>query len=281
MDLFNFTVATQERGYLNALKESCKINGLNLKIVGMGQKWEGFGTKLRLIRETLDQLNSDTVVLYSDAYDSIIIGTAEDILKRFRQFNSDIVFSSTNQSGVNKVVFGDACDSVKNKSLDAGCFIGRAGALKLLFDSICAKTKCSGDIDDQKIINGWCQKHKIHLDVDNALFYAFDWSSVIKGYTNMLLGRPSDVLALETKYYSFRNKKFLVHKTNARPIILHANGNANMDNIVKAYGMKAVNIPKNYFKYSTWPLIKGMVFSAVAILIVGRIIFLKRKIFRK
>ena len=257
-DLFVFTVATHRTGYLNALQESCEKNGLSLRIVGLGQKWEGFKTKLRLIRETLEKVESERIVMFSDAYDTIVVGTSADILTRYRRFNADVVFSSTNQSLVNKLVFGKACGA-NGKALDSGMFIGKAGSLKTLFESACASQGCGGDADDQKVLAGWCQKQKITLDVNETLFYAFDWPSVVMGYVNMLLRRPSAVLKANTKYYSIRNQKFTVKKTHAHPVVLHANGNANMDDILKAFELKAENIPKDYFKYSTGPLLKSLV----------------------
>ena len=45
------TVATHKLGYLEQLIESCKRAGTELKILGLGDKWEGFFTKLKLMHD--------------------------------------------------------------------------------------------------------------------------------------------------------------------------------------------------------------------------------------
>ena len=66
--MYVFTIATHDKGYLGSLKDSCEKNNLDLHVIGFGEPWEGFQTKLKLIQQTLDTLSDDTICLFTDAY---------------------------------------------------------------------------------------------------------------------------------------------------------------------------------------------------------------------
>ena len=85
--MYVFTIATHNHGYYSSLLDSCKQHNIDLHVIGLGQKWEGFQTKLKLIQQTLESLSEDTICLFTDAYDSIIIGNEKEILERYYDFN--------------------------------------------------------------------------------------------------------------------------------------------------------------------------------------------------
>jgi hypothetical protein len=257
--LYVFTIATHEHGYFNSLKDSCERNNIELHVVGIGKKWEGWQTKMKYIRETLDLLSEDTIILYTDAYDSIIIGNEQEILDRYYSLNEPVIFSAYSGGGgfINHFFFGKPCG--KNASLNAGGFIGRVKELKQLFDGICKDKKCIGDIDDQKIINQYCHKNPISLDTQNKLFYIFDWENHFEAYVNILQGKQSNLLQIETKDYKV-DQILYCKKTNSYPIILHANNSGNMDLLLKQLNIKNTYKKPNYFQYSTINFIKPILF---------------------
>lgn len=266
--MYVFTIATHDKGYLGSLKDSCEKNNLDLHVIGFGEPWEGFQTKLKLIQQTLDRLSDDTICLFTDAYDSIIIGNEEEILDRYYQFNEPFVFSSYAGKAlfVSEFFFGKTCG--ENESLNSGGFIGRVGDLKSFFHEVCAKKKCIGkDIDDQKIINEYCQKTPIALDTKNSLFYIFEWENLLTSYTNILLGNQSTILPLETDYYKVDSRVYC-KKTNTFPIILHANNSGNMDLLLEKLQIKNTYKKPNYFHYSTMKFIGPYLYFIVAILLI-------------
>ena len=58
------TVATHKTGYIDQLSESCKKGGSNLKIIGLGEKWEGFSTKLKLMCKFLKSVDPTSIVVF-------------------------------------------------------------------------------------------------------------------------------------------------------------------------------------------------------------------------
>jgi hypothetical protein len=263
--LYVFTIATHDKGYLGSLKDSCEKQNIDLNVIGMGQKWEGFQTKLKLIQQTLDSLSDDTICLFTDAYDSIIIGNEKEILERYYQFNEPVVFSSYTGSAlfVSEFFFGKTCG--KNESLNSGGFIGRVKEVKEFFYDLCKQNKCIGaDVDDQKIINQYCNETKpISLDTKNKLFYIFEWENLLTSYTNIILGNQSTVLPLETDYYKIDNVLYC-KKTKTFPIILHANNSGNMDVILKHLHIRNTYKKPNYFQYSTMKFIAPFLYVIAA-----------------
>ena len=267
--LYVFTIATHDHGYYSSLVDSCKQQNIQLHTIGLGQKWEGFQTKLRLIQETLDSLSDDTIVLFTDAYDSIIIGNEQDIVDRYYSLNKPMVFSAYSGGGgfINNFFFGKSCS--KNASLNSGGFIGIAKELKHFYRELCKQNKCIGEeIDDQKMINMYCNQIKpIELDTTNKLFYIFDWENHFTSYINILLGQQSNLLQIETDDYKV-DEQFYCKKTNTFPIILHANNSGNMDLLLKKLNIHNDYIKPNYFQYSTMKFLKPILLFLVFIVFV-------------
>ena len=126
-ELFVVTVATSERIELLDLAESVKRVGLGeLKVLGLGQRWEGLGSKMTWLREFVQHLPPHAIVVFVDAYDVLATpncqtkgdqtspqgvrmpldldladgdgggdgdGDRRDLRRRFESFNAPIVFS--------------------------------------------------------------------------------------------------------------------------------------------------------------------------------------------
>jgi hypothetical protein len=72
------------------------VNGLPYKILGLGVKYEGFGTKVNLLKEELQRHTDDPekIVLFADSHDVLINSGADEIIKTFKKFKANIVFSA-------------------------------------------------------------------------------------------------------------------------------------------------------------------------------------------
>ena len=90
------TVATQETSAFRHFRRSVLANGLPLKVLGMGMKWEGLGQKVSLLREELEHHKEDLdkIILFTDGNDVLFNAGAGQIIRRFVQFNAKILFSA-------------------------------------------------------------------------------------------------------------------------------------------------------------------------------------------
>ena len=284
-----FTVATENQGTFDALRQSCERNGLPFDVVGLGEKWEGWKTKIRLIREYLVRQQSPAeLVLYTDAYDSFFLPcTPMEIQETFINMthgnNHLVVFSATATDSLTGWLFGKPCVTDKNvyfNGLNAGGFIGRVDALRTLFDEVCTLNECSSEnLDDQEAINRICALHtRIVLDTQCQLFYNFEWADTTMSYLNLLAKRPREELMLENSSYAFdhEKKRLVVKRTGTYPIILHANGNASCTSILSFLGLPPPlsSTEQSFFQYSTVPYLKTILRKCMAVfLMIAHMVF--------
>ena len=98
-DANSFLLLTVATNYLSTVKRfqrSAEVNGLPLKILGLGVKYEGFGTKVNLLKEELKRHVDDPekIILFADSHDVLINSGADEIIKTFKKFKARIVFSA-------------------------------------------------------------------------------------------------------------------------------------------------------------------------------------------
>ena len=144
-ELVVISVATDKTDGYKRFERSCKIYGLPLRTLGMGQVWQGGdmnypggGWKVNLLKEGMEKLKDkkDTIVMFTDSYDVVIAAKKEAILAQYDKFGANIVFGAEN------FCWPDA--SLKTKYpelktgmrfLNSGGFIGPADTLyQMLID---------------------------------------------------------------------------------------------------------------------------------------------------
>ncbi|XP_033642111.1 procollagen-lysine,2-oxoglutarate 5-dioxygenase 1-like [Asterias rubens] len=98
------TVATNATDGFNRYMRSAKKNGLNVKVVGMHQQWKGGdilhhpggGQKVNLLKEAVKEYkdDKDLVIMFTDSYDVILTSDEEEILRKFKGMDRNLVFSA-------------------------------------------------------------------------------------------------------------------------------------------------------------------------------------------
>ena len=154
------TVATEYNDQLKQFKESCKINNVPYKILGLNTIWKGGdmtngtggGQKVNLLKEELEkwgnkQLKS-TIVLFSDSYDVIVLSSAYEIMEKYIQFfKNRIVFSTEKCCWPNPSLEKYYPITESNyKYLNSGGFIGNAYEIYNMIKNIPIK-----DSDDDQL----------------------------------------------------------------------------------------------------------------------------------
>lgn len=255
------TVATHESGYYKALQESAAANGFELITLGLNEKWQGFMMKVTKVLEYAKQVPPQEIITYIDAYDCIVLGNPDELKSKYEALNTNkIIFSASHGNFLGHLYFGKPVDKYKNEyynSLCAGTFIGRASAITRLFENVCKNFDCKDTtLNDQNVFTDYhtklCQEC-VDIDYNCNIFYNIDFNtSALVGLAKIYLEKQ-DPLPLSTDLYHFdpKTKRIHVHKKTTTPVILHGNGNLNLDEFVKALGYspkKAEN--RNYKQYS-------------------------------
>lgn len=98
--------------------------------------------KIRQVLNHIRVLRSDSLVLFSDAFDVFFRLPARDVVERFNTYKKSIVFSSeiwfSHQNHSHRHYF-DSLSSLENRYFNSGLYIGKAAALTQLLE----KTKNS------------------------------------------------------------------------------------------------------------------------------------------
>ncbi len=76
------------------LERSCSRIGLPLAVLGAGDEWKGFGTKLRLVLDHLNGSQGEDIIVFVDGFDTFFLPSARELLRRFRSFRARMVFGA-------------------------------------------------------------------------------------------------------------------------------------------------------------------------------------------
>lgn len=164
MRLKVITVATREDHGLHMLKKSLALAGMDYTVLGMGQPWRGFGTKVILTREYLRTLEGYTHFIFVDAYDTLF-------LKPITEYQGGIVFSTEKNCWPDVDAPYPPSDAVF-RYLNSGCYIAPIDEYLALTDQYPVDY---GDDDQRYFTNIYLTSGQIKLDTDCMIFqsYAF------------------------------------------------------------------------------------------------------------
>ena len=267
------TYITHNSGYFDALKVSSKNKEFHLKILGWGENWEGFIQRTKAILEYLKTVDKNEIICCVDGFDVIMLGTYNEVLNKFKAFNTDkVIFSTSRDNYFLNIIYGKVNPNDAEKEynrLCAGCFIGYAHKIIELFENICEITKLKNEDDDQYYLTkcyGVCSGC-IVLDSENKLFYAIESQNGMLEYAKLCLGKEP-IMNESNSYYKFENNR-LVLKNNNKPPIIQGNGNVNMDSLCKKLNLPLkIKENRNFFDYSTKKFINKIIYYLIGNLIV-------------
>ncbi|XP_047492895.1 procollagen-lysine,2-oxoglutarate 5-dioxygenase 1-like [Penaeus chinensis] len=219
-DLLIVTVATNETDGFKRFIRSLNINGLQVKVLGLGLAWEGGdvknvaggGHKVNLLKEELKKYKDDAkkIIMFSDSYDVIFTDGKNAILERFDKLNAQVVFAAEDYCWPNKnlasqyprVPFG-------YKYLNSGGFIGYAPDVY----KVVTAHEIKNEDDDQLYYT------EIFLDEKLRKLYGMKLDTQAKIFQN-LNGQYGDVSM------KFDEDDTVIVNTvyQSSPVVIHGNG---------------------------------------------------------
>ncbi|XP_033115227.1 procollagen-lysine,2-oxoglutarate 5-dioxygenase 1-like [Anneissia japonica] len=236
-----FTVATNETdGFLRYWK-SCHQHDIKVQVLGMHKKWTGGdiqwgpggGQKINLFIEALKKYKdeSDTIILFTDSYDVIFVAGLKEIIRKFKDLDSNVVFGAENLIWPDKSLRHVYPKVEGYRFLNSGLIIGYAD---YIWKSLTYKSIVDAGDDqlfftklylDEKLRSSW----KIKLDTEAYIF-------------QNLNGATQDVKV------KFLNDASYLHnaKYNTLPSVIHGNGPSKL----------ALNLLGNYLN-NHWTLESG------------------------
>ncbi|KAK4008169.1 procollagen-lysine,2-oxoglutarate 5-dioxygenase 1 isoform X2 [Daphnia magna] len=214
------TVATEETSGYKRYQRSVKINGLPVKVLGLGEEWKGGdmansvggGQKVLMLRKELELHKDDPekIIMFTDAYDVLFNANEEKILEQFHQFNARVVFSAEGFCWPDPNLASKYPEVERGKRfLNSGLFMGYAPELyKILNDG-----EIANDDDDQlyytKIFLDEKKREKLNIKLDHRSEIFQNLNGAISDVELRFIGTESH---LENTVY------------NTVPLVIHANG---------------------------------------------------------
>lgn len=219
------TVATHSQAYFPVLQESAKRHGIGLIVLGWGQKWSGFGWKLQQLKNYLDSLPQDEIIVVLDAFDTLISSNIGEIEKKFGNINTNMLCASERKH--HSYIFNLAYEKIFNNRngypqtptpyiyLNAGAWISFAGyALNLLKMVNIKNTTNDQELFTYLYLNGY-----ISIDYGCEIFTC--------------IREENDLLYINQ---IFQNKF-----TKTYPCIIHAPADVSMKKITSLLGYSPIN----------------------------------------
>ena len=219
------TVATHDERYLPVLDKQIKDKGEELVKLGFGKKYYGHIMKDKEMIDYLKDLDKDQIVVFVDGFDTLCLGTSEEIVKKFKKMDKKLVISIEN-IGYLSFIHSAIFNRVRGKYINTGLYIGYAGFMKdfltKMYEYEHVKKSNQKNWSDFLFKNAWrhFDLNDIGLDVDNELFLNYSFS-------------VSD-------RYIFDGDRIIAN--GVHPSFIQGNGCTNMNDIIKRNGYKTENI---------------------------------------
>lgn len=197
---------------LNVLSSLCKKHNLALQILISNERPFNNRTKDKLLLEFISNMNDDEIILFTDGSDAIIVADEEEILSKFYEFKSDLVFSAEVNCWPDKNLAKkhNQIDS-PYKYLNSGGFIGKVGMIKYFLNkmnfNLLFYPRSNQILWMQQYLN---HQDLITLDHNCSIFYAL-----------------VDIDTKDfTKTLTITNNRLFNNITKTQPCHIHFNGNA-------------------------------------------------------
>lgn len=130
------TYSTECSANLNRIADISDMLGISLLIVGLQEPWMGWGGRIRIVKEVIQSLPADRLVLMSDADDVILLPTSAcsvpNILARFRSVERPVLVGGERfcyPDGHRWVEYPSPPRDTPYRYLNGGTFLGFAWAL--------------------------------------------------------------------------------------------------------------------------------------------------------
>ena len=165
--------------------ESAIAHKVNLSLLGWNVPWKGLSQKLEAVYRLANSLQSNDVVLFTDAYDVMFADSERTVLSNFLKMNASIVFSAECGCWPHIVEKKEVCftgyprSPTKSRYLNSGAWIGLAGDAANMVHAIMKEAGNSfTNANDQKLaadmyIEG---RFGIKLDFFNRIFQAMHYT---------------------------------------------------------------------------------------------------------
>mgnify|MGYP003994562153 CR=1 FL=1 len=255
------TVATEIHGYYNILLESAEKYQYELITLGMGEEWDGYTMKYKLMNDYLNSLPDDDstnneIIIFLDGYDTFILNEHELLLERYETFGKPLVFGSqwNRKTGDwwSRYIISTFSSGFKDV-MNSGSYMGPVWALKKKFHMLCSQFDCNlTSQNDQKLLN----KSRMLEPEFHERYVAIDKSGIIfhnAAYYSSMYYAPwfKNCILFNDIEIDKKDNKLLIRDTSIEPIFISGPGNVDLESYAeyKGLGEKVIKRPDNEYGF--------------------------------
>jgi hypothetical protein len=272
------TVATSEEGYLRVLRHQLKKSNINHKILGYEQKWGGWVWRTNLLLNYLKSIDPNDIVMVIDGYDVLMVGNEKDIIKKYLDFKTDIVFGvhlSESQSFspfveyISHPIAQTYFNTYEKHMKNGGSFMGSSKSLITVYERILKYSQDTNTTDDQLALNNILLDDIDHkLDTKSQIFWIWDPDSVYELLYALINKELSRDLGPSIKSQNMRP----IFTNGIKPEIVHGAGHRDMTRFVDQ-NLEFYHVSRNYVQEDL-DLIINSIRCVVCIMIILVLVFL-------
>ena len=202
--------ASHDNLQLQTVLHILKLRGIEYKVYGKQGEWRGFGEKLRAAHQAAKELR-DEHILFLDAYDTVVLGSENEILAQFEKLEHPWVCNAEPNIWPPGSFEPEDYPQVDTpwKYLNSGAYLAERTYLLEQFDRWVGTGRIPFNVDDQRWLAGYylSEPGVIKLDTDCELFQC-------------LIGG----------WWAFETEPGVLYNTHTctHPLILHHNGGADL-----------------------------------------------------
>jgi len=235
------TVATHKSGYFNSLEESAERLGYELVVLGLGEKWKGFGWRTRLLIDYLKTLPSDEFFIAVDAYDVILLRDSTAAIEGFKKTGANFLCGGFRKlKGLAGILqeqeFGSSTSHKllqgPYNSICAGTWMSTPKVAIELWDSPKYLGSLQDNGDDQRLLNRMFDdmgQSSITPDINFSVFMTL--------FPHMLTRKIRDIDDIRISNHN----TLISGITNSEPILLHALCNADIQELLEKLNFNNTN----------------------------------------
>lgn len=213
------TVANYQAIGLERLLYTAEYFGNKITVLGMDKPYPNHFVKLKEAYDYVEFIPDTDVVLFLDAFDVIMLGNGDEILKRFLEFNMPCVFGSERhyhpKDSVLDLIGQYPSAPTSLQYLNSGTYIGYAGFIRSMIKDVFKKhyqmplNRFYNRLnDDQFHFHRYFARHmdKVVRDVHAKIFF------------------PLTNIGYHEIQYDTKDKTLYFEETKTYPLVIHGNG---------------------------------------------------------
>jgi hypothetical protein len=178
------------------LLETAAAHDVHVELLGIGYEFVSHSQRMEILREALEEMGEQerdsTVIVAMDGSDTLINGSSEVIIERFRSMNTQVLIAAekayTYQDFEYKQKFDRVVTPYPYRYVNAGAFMGYGSSLlNLMNELLDMKSTRWPSANDQGLLGIWAYRNMeneqlMKLDLNCDIFWVTcnDWDHLMK-----------------------------------------------------------------------------------------------------